>query len=97
MKQIFKSVDAQQRVRRIAFLFVFALRQLGQLSCVLGKNVAIFAGLVILLLVSTPVFAQNSPVAGDDIYTTDEGTLLTVVAPGVLGDDTDVLMSMGIA
>ena len=37
---------------------------------------------------STPV--NDAPVAGDDSYSTDEDTPLTVAAPGVLGNDTDV-------
>ncbi|MEJ2706816.1 MAG: Ig-like domain-containing protein [Anaerolineales bacterium] len=35
---------------------------------------------------STP---NQAPVAGDDAYATDEDTILTVAAPGVLGNDTD--------
>ncbi len=33
---------------------------------------------------------NDAPVAVDDAYTTDEDTPLTVAAPGVLGNDTDV-------
>ena len=33
--------------------------------------------------------ANCAPVAGDDAYTTDQGTPLTVDAPGVLANDTD--------
>ncbi len=33
---------------------------------------------------------NDTPAAGDDAYTTDEDTLLSVAAPGVLGNDTDV-------
>ena len=36
----------------------------------------------------TPV--NDAPVAGDDSYSTDEDTPLTVAAPGVLANDTDV-------
>ena len=32
---------------------------------------------------------NDAPVAADDAYTTDEDTLLTIAAPGVLGNDTD--------
>ena len=37
---------------------------------------------------STPV--NDAPVAVNDAYATDEDTALTVAAPGVLGNDTDV-------
>jgi VCBS repeat-containing protein len=33
---------------------------------------------------------NDAPVAGDDSYATDEDTALTVAAPGVLGNDSDV-------
>jgi VCBS repeat-containing protein len=33
---------------------------------------------------------NDAPVAANDAYTTDEGTILTVAAPGVLGNDSDV-------
>src|SRR6185312_8654413 len=33
---------------------------------------------------------DDAPVAANDSYTTDEDTALTVAAPGVLGNDTDV-------
>jgi VCBS repeat-containing protein len=36
------------------------------------------------------VVANTAPVATNDSYTTDEDTALTVAAPGVLGNDTDV-------
>ena len=36
----------------------------------------------------TPV--NDAPVAVDDSYSTDEDTPLTVAAPGVLGNDSDV-------
>jgi hypothetical protein len=32
---------------------------------------------------------NDAPVANNDAYTTDEDTVLTVLAPGVLGNDTD--------
>ena len=32
---------------------------------------------------------NTPPVAGDDVYTVDEDTVLTVATPGVLGNDTD--------
>ena len=38
----------------------------------------------------TVTAVNDAPVAGDDTYTTDEDTPLTVAAPGVLGNDTDV-------
>jgi VCBS repeat-containing protein len=37
----------------------------------------------------TVTVTNDPPVANDDGYTTDEDTLLTVSAPGVLGNDTD--------
>jgi VCBS repeat-containing protein len=37
----------------------------------------------------TVTVTNDPPVANDDGYTTDEDTLLTVPAPGVLGNDTD--------
>jgi VCBS repeat-containing protein len=39
-------------------------------------------------LVVTPV--NDPPIAADDAYTTAEDTVLTVAAPGVLGNDSDV-------
>ena len=33
---------------------------------------------------------NDAPVAVDDSYTTNEDTPLTIAAPGVLGNDTDV-------
>ena len=33
---------------------------------------------------------NDEPVANDDAYSTDEDTVLTVAAPGVLGNDSDV-------
>ncbi|MBW2475584.1 MAG: tandem-95 repeat protein, partial [Deltaproteobacteria bacterium] len=36
----------------------------------------------------TPV--NDGPVAADDVYTTDEDTLLAVTAPGILGNDSDI-------
>ena len=33
---------------------------------------------------------NDAPVADDDAYSTTEDTALTVAAPGVLGNDTDV-------
>src|SRR5205823_8240505 len=36
---------------------------------------------------------NDAPVATNDAYTTNEDTALTVVAPGVLGNDTDVDVS----
>ena len=38
----------------------------------------------------TVIGVNDGPVAGDDTAVTDEDTLLTVPAPGVLGNDTDV-------
>src|SRR6202008_606753 len=38
----------------------------------------------------TVVSVDDAPVAANDSYTTDEDTALTVAAPGVLGNDTDV-------
>jgi hypothetical protein len=43
-----------------------------------------------VIIRAEPVVCQNQPpVAEDDAYATDEDTLLTVAAPGVLGNDTD--------
>jgi VCBS repeat-containing protein len=36
-----------------------------------------------------PPPANDPPVSGDDVYTTDEDTPLSVVAPGLLGNDSD--------
>ena len=42
-------------------------------------------------MVTITVTAVNdAPVAGADAYSTDEDTPLTVTAPGVLANDTDV-------
>jgi VCBS repeat-containing protein len=38
----------------------------------------------------TVTSVNDAPVANDNAYTTDEDTLLTIPAPGVLGNDTDV-------
>ena len=41
--------------------------------------------------VSITVAAVNDvPIAVNDSYTTDQGTVLTIAAPGVLGNDSDV-------
>src|SRR5207237_6745402 len=43
------------------------------------------------LLTVNPV--NDAPVARNDAYTTNEDTALTIAAPGVLGNDTDVDVS----
>src|SRR5207245_2518026 len=48
----------------------------------LGSNVATVS------LTIRPV--NDAPVAANDSFTTDEDTALTVAAPGVLGNDTDI-------
>jgi VCBS repeat-containing protein len=42
----------------------------------------------VVTITVTPV--NDAPEAVDDSYTTNEGTVLTITAPGVLGNDTDV-------
>ena len=46
------------------------------------------SGVATVLLTVAPV--NDAPVALDDAYTTDEGVALTIAAPGVLTNDTDV-------
>src|SRR5439155_10951720 len=38
----------------------------------------------------TVIAVNDAPVAGNDAYSTNEDTLLTVAAPGVLGNDSDI-------
>ena len=38
----------------------------------------------------SPVVPNTAPVAADDTYATDEDTVLTIAAPGLLGNDSDV-------
>lgn len=46
------------------------------------------SALTVVTIVVSPV--NDAPITNDDTYTTDEDTTLTVVAPGVLQNDTDV-------
>lgn len=47
------------------------------------------AAATVTITVEEVVEENHAPVAGDDVYVTDEGQALTVPAPGVLGNDVD--------
>ena len=100
MKHKFKSVGALQHVRRAPN----SERQLGQFCGVLGKKAAIFAGLVVLSLVSTPAFAQTpptvtitSPNGGVDGASFAFGTSLAFQANAVDAEDVDATLTAAIS
>jgi len=70
-------------------------------SLILLANVMVIAILSLILLGPATAFAQEggnqAPVANDDAYSVDKNAVLTIVAPGVLNNDTDLDGNMLVA
>jgi hypothetical protein len=78
----------------VYFLGMPETRKRLPLNAYMKTKIVIILALFLCFLATFPVrpaFAQPNqpPVATDDAYSTDEETLLSVAAPGVLGNDTD--------
>ncbi len=79
--------DAGAQFQRVADLYPSSeLQRVGQLHYKANDGQADSNVATVSITVSA---VNDAPVAADETYSTDQGTPLTVAAPGVLGNDTD--------